>query len=65
MPIKEGDVVTFKPEHRDPGDESITFRALDDENRGRFMVVAELGLSVNPTHVVRVEWVATVNGQEI
>ena len=65
MTIKQGDLVTFKPEWSDPGDETITFRAIEDEDGGRFKAVAELGLPLNPTQIVRVEWVATVNGQHI
>ena len=65
MAIKQGDLVTFKPQWSDPGDEMVTFRAIEDEDGGRVKVLAELGLPLNPTQVVRVEWVATVNGQPL
>jgi hypothetical protein len=61
--IKEGDKLTFKPEYSDPGDESITFRALENEDGGRVKVIAELGLPINPTQIVSVAWLATVNGE--
>jgi hypothetical protein len=38
--IKQGDIVTFKPEWRDEGDETITFVALEDEDDGRVRVGA-------------------------
>lgn len=40
MSIKQGDIVTFKPEWRDEGDETITFVALEDEDDGRVRVGA-------------------------
>ena len=65
MTIKQGDLVTFKPEWSDPGDEMVTFRAIEDEDGGRVKIVAELGLEFNPIQVVCVDWVATVNGQHV
>lgn len=64
--IKCGDVLTYKPERSDPGDENVIFRAVEDEDGGRVRVVADLGLGpLNPTHVARVDWIATVNGKEV
>ena len=65
MTIKQGDLVTFKPEWSDPGDDQVAFRAVENEDGGRFKVVAELDLPYNPTQAVRAEWLATVNGQPV
>lgn len=56
--IRQGQVVTFKPAFRDPGDEGITFRATDNEEKGRVTVEAQIGLPINPRQVVLVEWLA-------
>jgi hypothetical protein len=53
--IKVGDVVTIKPEWRDPGDEKIRFIALEDEDGGRVRIEAQLGLALNPNEVVTTE----------
>jgi hypothetical protein len=50
--IKAGDVVTIKPQWRDPGDETIRFIALEDEDGGRVRIEAMLGLPLNPNEVV-------------
>lgn len=57
MGIKAGDVVCFKPEWQDRGDDRKVFRAVEDEDRGRVKVVCELGLPINPTQVVQVAMV--------
>jgi hypothetical protein len=54
--ICKGDRITFKPEWRDAGDESIEFRAIENEDGGRVKVMAMLGLSINPVSVIRTEW---------
>jgi len=53
--IHKGDTVTFKPEWRDAGDDSITFIAIEDEDGGRVKVMAQLGLPLNPVQVVSVD----------
>jgi hypothetical protein len=58
--IRQGDLVKFKPQWSDPGDEHITYRAVEDEAGGRVKVVAEVGLPVNPTQIVSVESIAKV-----
>lgn len=60
MTIKRGDVVTFKPEWRDDGDDEITFVALEDEDGGRVRVGA-LGVlhSFIPNTVVSVDWLVS------
>ncbi|WP_254513861.1 hypothetical protein [Anatilimnocola floriformis] len=55
--ITKGQRVKFKPEWSDPGDESKTFVAVDDESKGRVTVVCLLGLAINPTQVVRVDMI--------
>lgn len=60
--IRKGDIVTFKPEWQDDGDEGFTFLACDDEDGARFMVGMQLGFSINPSQVVTVDMIATVNG---
>lgn len=60
MEIKRGDIVTFKSEYQDPGDDRITFIAIEDEDGGRVLVEAQLGLPINPTQVVAVRMIADV-----
>jgi len=56
--IKRGDIVTFKPEWRDPGDDQFTFRAIEDEDGGRVKIEA-LGVldCFNPVSVVQVSMI--------
>lgn len=54
--IKAGDVVRFKKEYQDAGDESILFVAVDDESKGRVTVMANVGMAINPTQVVNTAW---------
>lgn len=64
--IRIGDVVTFRPEWSDPGDEYIVFRAVEDEyDDGRLVVVAEIGLPFNPTQAVSKDMIATINGTQV
>lgn len=53
--LRKNDWVSFKPEFRDPGDEEIGFRCIDDEEKGRVTIMACLGWPVNPTQVVSVD----------
>ena len=55
--IKAGQTIRFKPCWMDPGDESVTFVATDDESKGRVTVEARLGLPINPTQVVKTDWI--------
>lgn len=50
--ITKGQLVVFKPEWQDEGEVNITFRALETEFGHRVLVVAELGLAINPTQIV-------------
>jgi len=56
--IHRGDRIWFREEYRDPGDESIEFVAVEDEDGGRVRVEARIpGLSLYPTSVVRVDMI--------
>ncbi len=50
--IIKGQIVNFKLEWQDEGDASVTFRALENEDGGRVLIIAEIGLTFNPTQVV-------------
>lgn len=63
-PIKPGQIVTFKPEWMDPGDENIIFLAVDHEENDRVTVQAQVDLPFNPTKVVMVNMIATVKDPE-
>lgn len=54
--IKKGDLVKFKPEWQDAGDDEIVFRALDDEYDDRVEVVACVDLPLRPTQIVPTKW---------
>lgn len=56
-PIKKGDVIRFKKEWQDPGDDKITYIATDDEEKGRVTVKALLGMVIDPTQVVSVDMI--------
>ncbi len=51
--IRAGDPVRIRPEWQDPGDEHVTWVALEDEDGGRVRIQAtNLGLRFPPNHVV-------------
>lgn len=50
----------FKKEFQDEGDDEIVFVALEDEDGDRVLVMAMLGKMLNPTHVIRTEWIESV-----
>ena len=52
MSIKRNQIIRFKPEWSDPGDDKIVFIAIEDEDGGRVKVRAELGMAINPVQVV-------------
>ena len=53
--IKRGDIVRLLPQWQDPGDDALTWAALDDEDGGRVLVEARgTGLGIAPTYVVAV-----------
>lgn len=58
--IKKGDTVRIRPEWADAGDDAFTFIAVDDEEKGRVTIQAQLGQPINPTQVVKVEMVEKV-----
>ena len=59
--IKKGDRLTFRPEWQDPGDESVIFIALEDEDGGRVRVIADLGLAINPEQIVETKMIAATH----
>lgn len=56
MTIKAGDEVRIKKEWQDPGDDSITWIALEDEDGGRVKIQAQVALNIKPIQVALVEW---------
>jgi hypothetical protein len=59
--IKAGDLVTFKKAYQDDGDNGFMFFAVDDEEKGRVTIEAEIGMKINPRQVVSV---FMIEGQE-
>lgn len=59
MTIKAGQIVKFRPEFMDPGDENITFVAINNEAQGRVTVKALVNLPFQPTQVVLTHMIAT------
>ena len=57
MTIKRGDVIKFKPEWMNPGDENLVFVATDDADKNRVTVMTLTSLPINPTQVVSVDWI--------
>jgi hypothetical protein len=57
--IRKGDQVKIKPEWQDKGDDQVVFIAVDDEEKGRVTIQAQLGMHFNPTQVVRVDMLVT------
>lgn len=55
--IKTGDRLTIRPQWRDPGDESIEWLAVEDEDGGRVLIEAQVDLPIKPTQRVAVEMV--------
>lgn len=58
--IQPGTEFRLKPEFMDEGDAEFTFRALEAVDGDRFLCVIECGLPMNPTQVVKVDWVECV-----
>lgn len=59
MDIKRGQIITFKPEWMDKGDEDIVFVAVEDSAGGTVKVEALLNLTFNPIDIVEVRMIAT------
>jgi hypothetical protein len=53
--VKKGDVVKIRKEWQDSGDDAITFIAVDNEEKGRVTIEAQLGFRFNPQQVVTVD----------
>lgn len=54
--IKAGDSVTIKPEWQDHGDEGIEWKAIDNPEKGRVTIEAQLDMPIKPTQSVNTEW---------
>jgi hypothetical protein len=52
--IQQGQRVYIRPEWQDSGDGDFVWTALEDEDGGRVLIGADLGLAINPTQVVLV-----------
>jgi hypothetical protein len=50
--IKAGTPVRILPKFQDPGDERITFVAIEDEDGGRVKIKADIGMPIQPVQVV-------------
>ena len=50
--VKKGQIVKFKKDFMDDGDEEIIFIANEDESNGRVLIKALLNLPLNPTQIV-------------
>jgi hypothetical protein len=58
--IAAGDTLRILPRWQDLGDDGHFFRAVEDESGGRVLIRAELGMAINPTHVVHTYMVQRV-----
>jgi hypothetical protein len=62
--IRKGQRIWIRPEWSDAGDDRVEWRAVEDEDGGRVRIAAVgLGLFVDQTQVVKVEWVSEEPGQ--
>lgn len=52
--IKAGDRVYIRAEWQDKGDDKVVFTAVENEDGGRVLIQAQLGMNINPTQVVNV-----------
>jgi hypothetical protein len=57
MTIKAGDIVVFKPEWMEKGDENIVFIAHEDEDGGTVEVEAQVDLPFKPLQIVSVSMI--------
>lgn len=63
--IKKDNIIKFKPEWQDHGDDDIEFRAVDDEYDGRVEVVACIDLPLRPTQIVPIKWLDVPEDQSL
>ena len=59
-PIRHGDKVRIKPEWQDPGDDTIEWIAIEDENSGRVRIEPQLDLTFKPNQVVTTDMVERI-----
>lgn len=61
--IRKGEEVFIKPEWLDEGDEKYRRFALEDEDGGRVLIVADLGWRFNPTERIQTSMLITDQGE--
>ncbi len=67
--IRKGDIVRFKPEWQDQGDDKVVFVAVEDQcervnGTQTVAVMALLALPINPVQVVAVDMIEPKEGTE-
>lgn len=56
--LRKGDIVSIRPEFQDPGDDSLTWVVVFDEEKGRVDISPfDTGLTIPPVYTLRVEQV--------
>ena len=55
--FKAGDVVKIRPQWQDPGDDSIDWICLEDEDGGRVLIEAQVSMRIKPTQRVGTEMI--------
>lgn len=58
--FKKGNIVKIKPEFQGPGEDSIIYVVLEDEDGGRTLIEAQIDMSIKPTERIetsRIEFV--------
>ena len=59
--VRKGDIVEIKKPYQDAGDDKLTWMAVDDEEKGKVMLVPiDSTLSIKPTYVLNVQWLRVV-----
>lgn len=53
--IKKGQQVWIKPEWQDAGDDQFTWVAAEDEDGGRVLITAHIGMAINPSYRIETE----------
>jgi hypothetical protein len=62
--MKIGTQVKFKPEWMDEGDEDIVFTTVDAPEKGRVVVEAQLGWTLNPIQTVSLDMIDMIEVQK-
>ena len=60
--FRKGDFVEILSQYRDPGDELLSWMALEDSEKGRVTIVAiDSPLSLKPSYTVNTTWLRRVS----